>query len=824
MTLTVPDIAPEDDTLTAALAYASAGWYLLPVARGQKKPGSIVGNNWHTKSSRDPKTIAAWYAGTDHGIALHVGRSGAVVLDVDTPDNLPAVILEALQVSPPPAQTTRTGDPRRAHYIYTQPAGRILGNGTGQLGGTWGEIRGLNGVIIVAPSLHADAAEGGIYTWVRTGTVPALPESLAALLHDSTNATDCATDTAVAAFITSYTTSSRPELLEGWQRLFAERAKAGESRHDRMLSVLTGALKEAATGHLAAGTTITALRTDFITAATTEPVGRQGHARTPGEAADEFHGILSWAVAQANAANPAQTRERLARTQPTVGGTSSTPPMRHLAPVPASTGTTGAVPAPKPEKAPSSHLSVVPDDADLTAAIALRHGPTEDGTARALVEQHADRIRYCPQRGRWLAWTGQRWAWDEAETVRELVRGIARALPEDKAWSNYKRRAMSASGVAGITRLAQSDAAITVNVDDLDARPWELNTPGGVVNLRTGQLGPADPRGLHTRMTTVAPDSAQLTGDDDFSTFLHDTFAGDTALCSYMQRLFGLSLIGVVLEQVMPLLHGPGANGKTTLTEAVAGCLGHGDGGYSMSLPAEALMLRKNEQHPAELAQLLGARLVICSELDDGQRFAEARVKMLTGGDRINARFMRRDPFTFTPSHTLLLLGNHRPETSAGGPAFWRRIRLLPFNHTVPAEERDPHLAQKLNDLAPAVLAWAVQGAADYAAHGLQEPGSVLVATADYAADQDTVSRFLEECCNLGGAPVVKIKTSLLRTAYETWCRQAGETAVSPRGLSLALARDHSVSLLKSNGARFYEGVSITQITDDSSRYGERED
>lgn len=161
--LSIPVIGDDTDTLTAALLYIACGWYVLPVKRGTKKPGSVVGDNWQAKSSRDPKQITAWFAGTDHDIALHCGRSGAVVFDVDDPGKLPDVLRKHLHAAP--YQSTRPDVPGRGHYVFAMPAGRCLGNGTGRLGSGWGEVRGLNGVIIAEPSSHAD---GGRYRWERT--------------------------------------------------------------------------------------------------------------------------------------------------------------------------------------------------------------------------------------------------------------------------------------------------------------------------------------------------------------------------------------------------------------------------------------------------------------------------------------------------------------------------------------------------------------------------------------------------------------------------------------------------------------------------------
>lgn len=310
MTISVPELAPDCDVMTAALAYAKAGFYLLPVKHGGKHPGSVVGFGWNDKSSRDADVIVSWFAGTDHGIALHAGRSGAVVFDVDTPAKLPDILRDAFQTDAPPYQSTRTNEPGRGHYLYAQPAGRVLGNGTGRLGGEWGEIRGANGVIIVQPSVH-ESAEGR-YTWESVGPLPDLPTAIGELLHDASPAEDACTDRDVAAFLTEHSTGQRTELVDAWVALYRRKTTAGDSRHERAVSILAGALKEAAAGCFPAAAAAAALRTAFLLAVAAPPTGKQGSSRTGRAAEDEWAGILAWAVGQARAANPADTVARLA--------------------------------------------------------------------------------------------------------------------------------------------------------------------------------------------------------------------------------------------------------------------------------------------------------------------------------------------------------------------------------------------------------------------------------------------------------------------------------------------------------------------------------
>jgi putative DNA primase/helicase len=440
---------------------------------------------------------------------------------------------------------------------------------------------------------------------------------------------------------------------------------------------------------------------------------------------------------------------------------------------------------------------------------------TDDGNALRLVDGHRLELRYVPQRAQWLAWDGHRWRWDEAGRVHEHARALARALPvgtkeDDKhrAWS------LSARGLNAMVRTAQTDARIATSVADLDRRPYELNTPSGVADLRTGQLRAPDPSALHTRTTSCAPTTDEPVR---WLRFLADTFAGDPDITRYIQRLLGVSLIGEVLEQVLPFGFGEGANGKTTLLGVVMRIIGLGEDGYSIGAPAELLLATANAGHPTELARLAGARLVVTSELEEGQRFAEAKVKQLTGRDPVTARFMRQDFFTFTPTHSLWLLANHAPAVRAGGPAFWRRLRLLPFLHVVPPEQRDPHLEDRLvDDEGPAILGWLIQGAVDYLAHGLEEPTAVRAATSAYERDQDTVARFVEEQCVLGqaGQQGMAVKVADLRAAYETWCRTEGETAVNAKAFTLTLCSRFGVQRDRDRSTRYYAGIRLDETSD----------
>jgi hypothetical protein len=306
--LTIPKLADDITAVEAALAYAKAGWYVGPVKQGTKDPGSVLGKGWQHKTTRDQKEIHALWAGNNHGVFLHAGRSGAVLLDMDYPEKAPSDILTALKNSWAPFQRSRIDADGRGHYIFRTPAGRCIGNSAGQLHGCGFEIRGNNGVIIAAPSVHAEAASGGRYQWEITGAVPVLPAIIADKLPDATEATEAATDEQIKTFLATHVTATHPALIKGWRKALTNHFETG-SRHDGAVSVTTGAMKEARAGFLAATETATELQSMFITAATRAPTGGEKQ-RTQQQAEAEFASILGWAIAQADAADIDQIRER----------------------------------------------------------------------------------------------------------------------------------------------------------------------------------------------------------------------------------------------------------------------------------------------------------------------------------------------------------------------------------------------------------------------------------------------------------------------------------------------------------------------------------
>lgn len=307
----VPDVTGMS-VLDAALAYAEAGLYVGPLKHRTKHPGSVLGGDWPVRTSRDPDVIRRWFRpDTKRGVFLHCGRSGLLVFDVDTPENLHEFIDLAVFNEAPPWQNTRPAHPDRRHYLFAMPPGRTLGNSTGTLGKGWGEVRGKNGVIVVAPSEHEEP--DGRYTWGHVGPVPVLPAYLADELPDAMPTASAVTDAEVEAFIAEHDSgdrSSRPG-EHHWQ-MWHSKVEQGESRHASMTGHLAGALKEAAAGLYPARPAVEGLEKAWLSRILEDGDSpNQSAGRTPEEAAEEWNGLLKWAVAQAKAADPAETLARV---------------------------------------------------------------------------------------------------------------------------------------------------------------------------------------------------------------------------------------------------------------------------------------------------------------------------------------------------------------------------------------------------------------------------------------------------------------------------------------------------------------------------------
>lgn len=412
---------------------------------------------------------------------------------------------------------------------------------------------------------------------------------------------------------------------------------------------------------------------------------------------------------------------------------------------------------------------------------------TDRGNAKLFARLYSDRFRHVEGLG-WYCWDQYRWKrtggekgamWAAGDMAEQMPHTDPHGVFGDREVSSHRRRTQSTAGMKALLQQAQAAPGLSLDPDVLDGDMYALCTPGGVVDLRTGDLHKPDPLSdMHSRATSVGPEDMPI---PRWRSFLRDTFGDDDKgreTVDFLHLLLGYSVTGDVGAQVLPFLYGSGANGKSVLLEVMMQILGE----YANAAPPGFLMEKgKFTEHSTELTELHGRRIVVCSELKPNDKFNEARVKLLTGGDTITARRMRQDFFTFTPTHKLWLLGNHRPEVGTGGYAFWRRMRIIPFERKVPDALKIDNLAQELVcDEGPGILYWLIEGARRYLAtrDSLHGPASVRLATEAYEKTEDHIGRFITERCTKGSDgqpnPDLRVEQKLLYETYVRWCSDEG--------------------------------------------------
>jgi putative DNA primase/helicase len=426
---------------------------------------------------------------------------------------------------------------------------------------------------------------------------------------------------------------------------------------------------------------------------------------------------------------------------------------------------------------------------------------SEDELALQFVEKYGSQYRWSPGLG-WMVWNGSVWTRDTGLMRYDLVRRLLRAAAWVVVTSAEQRRLSAAKTVQGVLTHAQADRRIVVADSAWDADRMVLNTPAGLIDLRTGEACESADH-LPTQCTAVAPDfNAEAR---TFAEFLAAITQGDFELIAFLQRVVGYLLTGATREQVLFFFYGAGANGKSTLVDLLLWLIGS----YALKLPASTLMSSRNgEQHPTGIAQLRGKRLAVSSELEEGQFFNESLVKELTGDATLTARFMRGDFFSFDLTQKHLIVGNFKPRLRGGDPALARRMVLVPFDATFSAAQRDPNMLHKLKAEGPAVLAWAIRGAVQWHTEGLGIPERVRAASADYMAAHDDLQLWIDERCERTG----ETKASDLYADFRRWKEARGEHAPTQTTWGERLQRVPGIERRKSNGVR-YSPISVRLFT-----------
>jgi len=391
---------------------------------------------------------------------------------------------------------------------------------------------------------------------------------------------------------------------------------------------------------------------------------------------------------------------------------------------------------------------------------------SEEALALRFSRRYSDSLRYVNDWGRWMSWDGGRWREDRTLHVFDRARDICREASAEAGRDQRNGvRLASKLTVAAVERLARSDRRHAATVEQWDSNPLLLNTPAGTVDLQTGEMH------IHRREQYLTKSTVAAPGGDcpRWQQFLDRVTNGDRDLQSFLQRMTGYCLTGETGEHALFFLYGTGANGKSVFLSSLASMLGD----YAKTAPVSILTASNTEQHPTDVAGLRGFRFVTAIETEDGRWWAEAKIKSLTGGDRITARFMRQDFFEYVPQFKLLIAGNHKPGLRNVDEAIRRRLHLIPFTVTINEQDRDPDLSEKLKLEYPGILRWGIDGCLAWQEQGLNPPAAVREATKSYLAAEDVIGRWIEERCVQGRIYWTAVAT--LFADFKQWCEQAAE-------------------------------------------------
>ncbi len=450
---------------------------------------------------------------------------------------------------------------------------------------------------------------------------------------------------------------------------------------------------------------------------------------------------------------------------------------------------------------PRMQIHAVAEDAEPVVSSDESVWGTEDALALAFTRRYHRDWRYVAAWGRWLVWDGQRWRNEDTLAATDLIRSVCRQTALRADDRKVAAKLASSGTVGGVERLARADRRHAATTDEWDADPWLLNTPGGVVDLKTGRTRANDRADRMTKITTARPGGEC----PQWTAFLTNVTGGDADLQAYLQRMVGYCLTGVTSAHALFFLYGTGANGKSVFANVVSTILGD----YATTASMDTFVETRGDRHPTDLAGLRGARFVTAIETEQGRRLNESKVKAITGGDKISARFMRQDFFEFFPQFKPVIVGNHKPAIRNIDEAMKRRMHMIPFTVTIPPERRDGRLTEKLLAERDGVLAWAVAGCLAWQREGLNPPACVQDATQEYFESEDALGRWLDERC--ARTANAKSLTSELFTDWKHWAEASGEFIGSQRRFSDLLITRGLEKWRNSMGVRGFQGVGLKQ-------------
>jgi len=436
----------------------------------------------------------------------------------------------------------------------------------------------------------------------------------------------------------------------------------------------------------------------------------------------------------------------------------------------------------------------------------------EDNLALAFVERHKYNLRYCHTRKAWFEWDGSRWKQEKTGLAFHFARVLIREHNRQQ-----KKECKTIAGVrtaGAVEKYATTDRHMAVTEELWNTDPWLLATPEGTIDLRTGKARDPDPSNHITLCTTVGLEYGEPVL---WLQFLDQATNGNRDLQRFLQQMAGYCLTGITREHALFFLYGPGGNGKGVFVNTISKVMGE----YATSAPMSTFTATRHDQHPTDLADLAGSRMVTASETEEGRAWAESRIKQMSGGDPVKARFMKKDFFEYTPEYKLVFLGNHKPVLKNVDDAARRRFNIVPF--TFKPEKPDFELENKLESEHGRILSWMVEGCLDWQQNGLLRPAIVTEATAEYFDEQDLFAQWLEVCTEKKTERIGE-STKVLYYSWKKYAEAAGDNPGSQKSFRDSM-RQHGYVYVKhlpnDNSKSGFIGISVLVKIDTYRAYAD---
>ena len=762
--------------LDHALDYAARGMAVFPCNPSPHKPNSKrpLTANGFKDATTDPDTIRKWWTERPEAlIGVPMGPdAGVFAIDPDVvkepgdADGMAAwAALVAEHGEPPHTHTHETPTGGR-HFLFRWRDDRPISNREGALQGTGINVRGKGGYVIAPPSSLTDGRAYRIAESFDSFNFAEAPAWLFDLIEAKP----------------SREPQPLPEPLP-----VEETTRAGS--HDRYVAAAVAA--------------------ECRTVATTRSGGRNN--------ALNLAAFNLGTLVGANVLDSRHATDRLLEAARASGLVGDDGQRTALATIESGMGRGAERPRvlPEPKTSKARHGGARAEAGDRGIGDNDRILLMEDAAALQFAAQFRDRLKYDHDAGGWFEWVGSHWRRNGTGLAFHWARELARNLARDE--DDKTRVTVGKAAFAGnVERFARSDPTFAVRADGWDRDPFLLGTPDGVVDLRTGAMRPASPVDGITKLAAVSP--APNAFCPLWLRFLGESSGHDGEMVRFLQQYMGYALTGSTREHALAFVHGPGGNGKSVFCNIAAGILQD----YAVTASMDVFIASQGDRHPTDLAMLRGARLVTASETEEGRQWAEARIKQMTGGDPITARFMRQDFFTFLPAFKLMIVGNHKPGLRNVDDAARRRFNLVPF--TRKPDSPDRQLEEKLRAEWPAILRWMIDGCLDWQRNGLVRPASVVAATDDYFEGQDVFSAWLEDDCDVEPGNEWKTETSaILFTAWQVYAKNGGEFPGTRRRFADQMQRRGFELHKGAKGVRLYRGIRLIMEAKSAGQFGRSE-